>query len=193
MLKSLAILAALLALLTGCNDSRRIEPPAFDADSAANKAFADYDKNRDGFLDAKELESCPALQGALKRLDKDGDGRLSRAELLARLEEFEDSRVGLYVTTVKVQLDGKPLAGATVELEPEPFMGPTFNAVRATTDDGGRAMPKSAQGDVPGCQFGFYRVRISKKDSSGKDLLPSRLLGAELPSGATLVFSLNSK
>lgn len=192
MVKSLPLLVAWLALLSGCSDSRRIEPPPFNADDAANKAFADYDKNHDGFLDAKELDHCPALKAALKQLDKDGDGRLSRDELLTRLQEFEDSRVGLYVTTVKVQLDGKPLSGAIVELEPEPFMGTGISAARATTDDAGRAIPKTAQSDAMGCSFGFYRVRISKKDSAGKELIRSRLLGAEVPSGASLVFSLTS-
>jgi hypothetical protein len=180
----------------GCADTRRIEAPALNPEVAATQAMTDLDKNHDGFLDARELESCPALKNVLKRLDKDGDGRLSREEILGKLRELEDSRVGLYVTTVKVQLDGKPLGGATVDLEPEPFMGASIKPAQGTTDDNGRTMPRTAGADVPGCQFGYYRVRISKKDAGGKELIPSRYqntLGAEIPSPGATVFTLSSK
>jgi EF hand len=189
---SLLSLVGLLGLF-GCADQRRVEAPSLDPEAAADRALADYDKNHDGFLDARELESCPALKGGMKRLDKDGDGRLSRDEILARLQDFADSNVGLYVTTVKVHLDGKPLAGADVTLEPEPFMCGAIKAAQGTTNDAGHAIPRT-QPDVPGCQFGFYRVRISKKDSSGKELIPVRYessLGAEVPSHGTLLFSLS--
>jgi hypothetical protein len=183
----------LLLALLGCADSRRIEAPALDPEAAADRALANYDKNHDGFLDARELESCPALKAALKRLDTDHDGRLSRDEILARLQEFADSDVGLYVTTVKVEQDGKPVAGANVEFEPEPFLGGAIKPAQGMTDAGGRCFPR-VQPDVPGCQFGFYRVRISKKDSSGNELIPPRYestLGAEVPGHGTLVFSLS--
>lgn len=190
---SLFCLMGFLLAVSGCADSRRIEAPALDPEAAVDRCLADYDKNHDGFLDARELESCPALKAALKRLDRDRDGRLSRDEILARLREYRDSNVGLYVTTVRVELDGKPLGDARVELEPELFFGGAIKSAQGTTDAGGRAFPR-VQPDVPGCQFGFYRVHISKKDSSGKELIPPRYestLGAEVPTNGVVVFSLS--
>jgi hypothetical protein len=183
-------------LFLGCTDSRRIEAPSLDPEAAATRAMDDYDKNKDGFLDAQELVSCPSLKSALKRLDKNGDGRLSQDEIIAKLKEFQASRVGLYVTTAKVQMDGKPLANATVEMEPEPFMGPSAKAAQGTTDENGRTTPRTSGADLPGCQFGFYRVRISKKDGAGKELIPARYqisLGADVPSFNAIVFKLSSK
>ena len=176
---------------------RRIEAPALESEAAADRALADYDRNKDGYLGCAGAGELPRAQGGTQA---SGQGRRRAFEPGARswtgFRSFEDSQVGLFVTTVKVQLDGKPLGGASVELEPEPFMGPSIKAARATTDDNGRAMPRTADADLPGCQFGFYRVRISKKDSSGKELVPARYqntLGAAVPSGGTLVFSLTSK
>ena len=177
------------------NGPRRIAAPSFDPENAATKAMTQYDANRDGFLDAEELDKCPALKNALKQLDTDGDGRLSREELLHRLQQFKKTDVGVFSTTVKVRMDGEPLVGALVEMEPEPFMGSSIKPAQGTTDDSGRALMRIAGPEPPGCNFGFYRVRISQKDASGEELVPDHFqgtLGIEVPnsSGGGTVFSL---
>jgi hypothetical protein len=192
--------ATLVPLLftAGCGSPAPVEAPALDPDAAAARAMTDYDRNHDGYLDARELEACPALKSALKRLDKDGDGRLSKEEIAERLREFEDSRVGLFVTTARVVLDGKPLADATIQLEPEAFMGSSIKPSRGTTDALGRALPRIEGSQLPGCHYGFYRVRLSRKDASGNETIPAQYqntLGVEVPNptGGGIVFSLTSK
>jgi hypothetical protein len=187
-----------LPLMFGCGGPPRVEPPALDPEAVATRAMTELDRNHDGFLDARELESSPGLKSALKSLDTDHDGKLSKDELLDRLAEFQESRVGLFITTVKVVLDGKPAAGVTVDMEPEPFMGSSIKPAHGTTDDSGRATMRIDGEKLPGCQFGFYKVRLSKKDASGQEVIPARYantLGAEVPkpSNGSLVFTLSSR
>ena len=163
-------LAALLA--PGC--ATRIAPPPLDPKAAGARALADYDRNRDGFLDARELEQCPGLKSCLARLDKDRDGRLSQGEVEKLLEGYRDSGIGLIEVACRVTLDRQPLAGAEVTLAPEPFMGEGARPARGTTDERGRARPQVEGAPVRGCHLGVYRVRISKKDAQGRETVPAR-------------------
>jgi hypothetical protein len=173
MLGRIAFLCALLTLV-GCNGSgTRVEMPAFSATSATDQAFAVYDGNRDGVLDARELERCPSLKGALERIDTNGDKRISKEELQDYLGSYEDSQVGLMEMIIRVTLDDKPLTGATVDMEPESFMGSGISPATGTTDNSGRARMKLKGADGFGMQFGCYKVRISKKEA-GRETLPAR-------------------
>lgn len=160
------------------------------------------DSNKDGVLDGKELERCPALKQALKRFDRNQDGKLTFEEIEERFALYKDSRIGLFEAIVKVTLDGKPLAGATVTIEPEAFLGPGIKAASGTTDERGAARLQVTGADRPGCHFGLYRVRISLKDSAGRESLASRYneistLGMEvapdLRGSGDSVFHLKSK
>jgi hypothetical protein len=185
-----------LLCAAGCGGPAPVEAPGLDPDAAATQAMAAYDRNHDGYLDARELEACPALKSSLKGLDKDGDGRLSKEEIAERLREFEDSRVGLFVTTARVVMDGKPLADVAILFEPEAFMGSSIKPARGTTDGSGRALLRIEGSDLPGCHYGFYRVRLSRKDASGKETIPAQYqntLGTEVPNPSNIVFSLTSK
>src|SRR5207302_7614851 len=84
---------SLVLLIHGC--SARVDMPPISPEEAAKQALAEYDKNKDGFLDANELEHCPALKNALKTLDKNKDGRLSADEIAERLTAFQATGVGL--------------------------------------------------------------------------------------------------
>jgi hypothetical protein len=188
----------LLSFAVGCGGPAPVQAPALDPDAAAARAMTDYDRNHDGYLDARELEACPALKNALKRLDKDRDGRLSKEEIAERLREFEESRVGLFVTTARVVLDGKPLADVAIQLEPEAFMGSSIKPARGTSDRSGRALLRIEGSELPGCHYGFYRARLSRKDASGKETIPTQYqstFGVEVPNpaGVGIVFSLTSK
>src|SRR4051812_42823282 len=110
---------ALLPLAVGC--SKQVDIPPLDPKEVAGKALAQYDLNKDGYLDAKELERCPGLKTALPRFDKDKDGRFSRAELEEYFQLWVESKTGLQQVLCRVTLDDRPLAGATVVLEPEAF------------------------------------------------------------------------
>ena len=164
---------ALVALLApGC--AARVEAPPLGPKAAGARALADYDRNKDGFLDARELEQCPGLKSRLARLDKDRDGRLSPGEIENLLEGYRDSGIGLMEVVCRVTLGGKPLAGAEVDLAPEPFRGDGVKPARGTTDERGRARPQVEGAPLRGCHLGAYRVRISKKDARGRETLPAR-------------------
>jgi hypothetical protein len=135
--------------------------------------MAEYDTNRDGYLDPKELERCPGLNSCWKSLDTDGDGRLSASEIEDRLVTYRDSRIGIIAVICKVELDGGPLSGATVTMKPESFLGDSIKPATGTTDNDGRAQMQIQGMDVPGCQCGFYRVEISKSDGN-REIIPAR-------------------
>jgi hypothetical protein len=169
-----SFLAALGLLPAGCagGSRSRVEAPDISPSGAAAAALAEYDSNKDGYLDAKELEQCPALKGALKTIDKDGDGRLSADEIADRLTGILGSRVGLLALACQVTLNGRPLKDATVTFVPEKFLGSAVRTASGVTDRDGVASP--AAGGAPGIQPGYYRVSISKKDAQGKETLPAR-------------------
>ena len=63
--------AACLGVALGCGSADRPSPPpAYSPAEAARLALAEFDTNKDGRLDAKELARCPALKSALASMDK---------------------------------------------------------------------------------------------------------------------------
>ena len=167
------LLAGVVFLAIACS-GRRVLVPAIPAEKAGQDALAQYDANKDGFLDKDELKSCPALASCLKALDKDRDGRLSGGEIAERINSYQASRVGLSALAVKVTLDGKPLAGASVTLVPEKFLGDVIKPATGVTDARGVANVATAGEEVPGVACGMFRVEVSKKDTGGRETLPAR-------------------
>ncbi|MBM4297589.1 MAG: EF-hand domain-containing protein [Deltaproteobacteria bacterium] len=148
-------------------------------------AFQQYDKNNDGYLDAAELEQCPALKAALKQIDADGDGKISVAELQERMRQHRDSGITIQAVVCRFSMDGRPLVGANVTIVPEALHGTSVKPAIGTTDANGSVSLSIEGGTLPGCQNGFYRVQVSKKDSKGQELLPSKyqensILGLEV-------------
>lgn len=190
-------LSVIVMLAVGC--SRPVEIPAIDPTAVTSRALDEYDHNKDGFLDASELERCPGLKAALPSADKDRDGRFSRDELHEYFSQLAQSKTGLQQVLCRVTLDKKPLAGATITLEPEAFMGGKVKPAKGTTDDRGEARFQIEGAPQPGCNLGVYRVRITKA-VNGTETLAERYntrtqLGIEVsPSmrGRT-VFSLDSR
>jgi hypothetical protein len=167
------LLGGLLLLGAGCSGPNNVSPPSLSPSEAASKALADYDANKDGVLDEKELEKCPALKSALKKIDKNNDGRLSADEIAERLQLFQ--RQGLLTSArVEVLVDGTTIGQATVTLVPEKFMGPAFKPASAVTDVGGTA-PLQVEGFYKGLvPMGYYRVEVSKKNAAGQETIPAR-------------------
>ena len=118
----------LLCLLPGCGGGDALTMPTYSPDQAAQQAMAEYDTNHDGFLDKQELERCPALKQGLDTIDKNGDHRLSAEEIAGRIQIYQDSQVALKAVGCHVQLDGRPLPGATVTYVPEKFMGSSLKS-----------------------------------------------------------------
>jgi hypothetical protein len=171
-MSSLFFLSALSLLSAGCSGG--VSQPSLAPAEVGRQAVAAYDKNGDGFLDAKELEDCPALGKSLSILDKDGDGKLSAQEIADRVQSYLDSRIALTGVVCRVLLDNQPLEGATVTFEPEKFMGPNIKPASGVADQNGAVQLQAVGETFAGVHLGFYRVRISKKDAAGRELVPSR-------------------
>ena len=180
---TLFLVCLAVGMLPGCAGGEK--GPSYAADQSAQQALAEYDTNHDGFLDAKELERCPALKNSLDSIDTNGDHRLSAEEIAARIQVYQDSQVTLKAHACNVRLDGKPLQGATVTFVPEKFMGTGLRNASGVTNERGTVEPNVEGEKLPGIQPGFYRVQISKKNASGQETIPARynqdsILGIEV-------------
>jgi hypothetical protein len=51
--------------------------PTVDPRAIARRAMAEYDSDKNGFLDVQELERCPGLKSFLENYDRNKDDRLS--------------------------------------------------------------------------------------------------------------------
>jgi hypothetical protein len=172
---TLLIISLAVSFLPGCGGSGDdLIPATYTPDASAGQALAEYDTNHDGFLDAKELERCPALKSHLDLIDENGDKRLSAAEIAARIEVYQDSQIALKNVGCQVLLDGRPLQGATVTYVPEKFMGPSLKSASGVSDHLGAVQLHMEGEKLPGVQPGLFRVLVSKKNAAGQETIPAR-------------------
>jgi len=174
---------ALAVIATGTPGCRRgpatVRQPAIDAAGAGREALVLYDTDNNGMISGKELDASPPLKAALSRLDTNGDGGVSAAEVTERVKAWKAMRTGLASWRARVTLDGQPLTGAHVVLEPESFLGTSIKPASGDTNPFGDVSPSVAREELPdpslpgGVHFGLYRVRITKA-AGGKESLPSR-------------------
>jgi hypothetical protein len=188
-LAALAIALTILAT-SGCwgGGSSRVVPQSIAAD-AAQKAMELYDTNHDGFLDEKELEKVPGLAAAKKQVDTNQDHKISAEEIAARIESWQQSKMGRIVLTCVVTHNGRPLPGATVTLVPESFLGDQLTSGSGVTDSRGRAFIAESA-NPPGLSPGFYRVQVTKAGEK----IPAKyntetILGQEIGSEAAALNS----
>jgi hypothetical protein len=171
----LSLVVVLCVAAIGCGGPGRIEPPSIEPSAAGAAALKAYDQDGDGGLSREECTRCPGLADeAFGRYDADGDARITGQEITARLQSMLDKKIGLVPAWCTVTLDGQPLAGAVVQLEPEVFLDGMLGAARGTTGVRGTAQIDSvaAEGDetLPGTPPGIYRVRITHPEVN----LPAR-------------------
>ena len=128
---------------------------------------------------------------------------MTAADISDRLGEWVKDSTTLISGTPTVYLDGRPLEGATVTFEPEPFLGPSYHPHRGQTSSVGAAqLDAELQAYPGGIYVGLYRVRISKM-VNGTETVPARYntateLGREVAGGIrdsreSIVFRLKSK
>jgi hypothetical protein len=132
------------------------------------------DKDGDGKLDAEELKGSPGLLAARGRIDGDGDGQITAEELQKRFEKYLVHKIGAIAFVGSVTNAGEPVSGAEVALEPEPFFEGVLSPASGLTDQAGFFRVQVPGLEVPGAQPGIYRVRVSKKDPNGQELIPAR-------------------
>ena len=164
-----------LVFLAGCSGRpSRLDPPEIPSD-AGEQAVGKYDANGNGSIEGDELDKVPALKASLKRVDTDGDGQVSAAEVNARIDAWRKSRVALARVAATVRRDGRPLRDAVVKLVPESFLGDAVKTAQATTDGSGAAhLQISNDPDERGVQLGYYRIEVTKPGGDGKETIPPR-------------------
>ncbi len=175
------VVVACVGLLAGWGCSQRpsrIHPPPIDASAAGRLAIEQYDTNGDGLIGGDELDKAPSLKASMKNLDKNTDKKVSAEEITARIEKWQDEKVGKTSLMVTVTSRGQPLPGATVRFVPEKFLGDEVQAAEGKTDSGGFAdlsvpLDPNDPKDVRGVHCGLFRVEISKK-VGGKETIPAR-------------------
>jgi hypothetical protein len=163
MRRRIGALTAALGLTFGCysGSPSRVYPDKPDP-HAAERAMELYDANKDGYLDAKELEKVPGLKAALRQIDLNNDGKISAGEISARIESWAASKLGRMALTCTVTHNGKPLGDAKVRFVPEKFLGGEIKTYEGTTDEHGGAPIFVAGTAVRGITPGFYRIEITK-------------------------------
>lgn len=175
----LGLMAALLAGWGCRRGPAPVRQPTIDPAASGRAAVALYDTDGDGLIAGAELDASPPLRAALSRLDTDGDGGVSADEVAERVRAWKAMRTGLASARFHVTLDGRPLSGGRLVLEPEPFLGSEIKPAEGTTNTFGDVSPSVAAEDLPdpslpgGVHFGLYRVRITK-DAAGRETLPAR-------------------
>lgn len=178
-----------LLICSGCmGGPSRVHPVDFDPDDSTARAMEEYDTNGDGILADEELDASPPLKSAINQIDTDKDGKISEQELLARLDQWDERRTAVITTSVTVLSQGRPLAGATVTFDPEPFLGESFVQATGETDQYGQVSPSVADkerfGGFGGIPPGLYRVRVSL-ERNGMEMIPDKynsetILGQEI-------------
>jgi hypothetical protein len=164
---SVSFVLATSLLLAGCsNRPSRVYPPGIDAEAAGEGAMEKYDTNGDGKVAGEELANAPTLRAALPRLDKNGDQAVSADEVTARVEAWQESRVGRMPGMCRVIYNGRPVANAKVVFDPEEFLGDEIKEATGTTDANGMASVSIAvdpddESAARGVAPGFYLVRIT--------------------------------
>jgi hypothetical protein len=169
----------------GCS-GMRTERVEVDPQTAANEAIRAYDENGNKTIEKKELEKCPALLGSKSLFDSDKDDRLNSQEIAARIEGY--TMLSTHIAAeVRVVKDKRPVEGALVTLEPEPFLGAGYPTYQGKSDQNG-LVALSASPPTPGIAVGLYRVVIACPDGTNK------VLGCEIaddvPSVTRILFSL---
>ena len=111
------------------------------------------------------------LPPAISRYDTNGDRKVTAANIAARIEKWQSSKVAIASLSVVLSLDGQPLADAKVTAEPESFLGAAVQPATGKSDAYGNA-PLLVAGK-PGASYGLYKIRVSKL-VAGKETLPAR-------------------
>lgn len=199
-------LAALSITFCGCSGRPgRIGTPEIDPSAAAHKAIEELDSSGDGLLSAAELRACPALAHAAPSYDTSGDGSLGQEEIEAGISRWASSRTGAIMLPFRVQLNGRPLENAEVQLIPVSFVEESLKPAVGKANDRGSGMlglapddrPSGAP-DTPLVPPGLYRVEIRHPSISVPSQFNSEsILGVETyvaaQNPAGIIWDLDSK
>ena len=157
-----------LVLLAGCSGRpARYEAPSVDLDAAAAKAIELYDTNADDSLSKEELAKCPGILAKLTAYDSDGNGSIGQSEIATHLGRLLNRTGGTQLSAL-IFLKGRPLGGATVIMEPEPYLGEGIQSAKGVTDGSGSTELAISPEFVPEhlrrintVHYGTFKVRVT--------------------------------
>jgi hypothetical protein len=166
-LTSLRLLLVMM-LAVGCSSApERFMAPKVDTEAAAAEAIELYDASGDGALSREELIKCPGMLSKLAVYDQNNNSSVEQDEIAAHLGRLLN-RTGGTQLTATVMHKGRPLSGATVVLEPEPYLGDTIRAAQGVTNGAGSAelgippefVPEHLK-RIKSVHYGTFKVRIT--------------------------------
>jgi hypothetical protein len=160
------LIVAVAAILPGCwGGPAGVAPPDWDPEGMADAAMQLNDKNNDGILDEEELAAAPGLKAAAEAeggsADANNDGKLTRDEIRDRIAYYEQTQTGIQMAGMQFNRNRQPLAGATVELVPEPFLEGVLDVARGETRPTGFALPSIEGESMEGVRPGMYRIKVT--------------------------------
>jgi hypothetical protein len=182
-------------MTSGCGSRpKAIQPPDIDPQQFAAGAMAKYDTDSNAILSKQEVAASPTISFSLQRMDTSGEGEVTAEELAAFAQKhWLEMKAGIIPLQCEIYFKGRPLNGATVTLEPEPFMQGSVHPASGLTR-GSTARINLSDEDRPtpnanGVQNGLYLVRISKV-VNGKETIPveyneATTLGVEVAARAS--------
>jgi hypothetical protein len=138
------------------------------------------DKNGDSQLDQHELAAAPGLASGVRFIDKNIDSKLGRDELIERFARYRDSRIGLMPSELRITYNGRPLAGAEVQLVPEFFLEGVIEPATGTTRGDGTVRPSVPNQPTPLLRVGYYRVEVTSGERPLPGKFTSQTLGVEI-------------
>lgn len=158
----------LVSIVGGCyNGPQRVKAPKVNVSAAARQAIELYDTNHDGKLSPEELANCPGILISIDAYDANHDKFVDEQEIQNRLSHLVNGTGGTQLGC-NVYYQGKPLAGAKVVFEPEPYLGTEIQSAEGETNSYGLAVLGIPSDKVPAAlknakivQYGTYKVRIT--------------------------------
>ncbi len=180
-LAAVASSLSFLAALPGCSGrASRVGAPDWDPPAIVERAMTELDANGDGQLDADELKHAPGLADGLRHIDHDGDGKISATEFEERLTRIAGDKLALRGRGYRITHRGRPVAGAEVRFEPEPFLGGVIEPAVGISDEEGVVRPSANVDGLHGLRTGFYRVHVKTVPPLPTTLGPEVVVGVEI-------------
>jgi hypothetical protein len=158
-----------IAAFAGCSRApARFDAPQVDPVAAAAQAMELYDANRDAILSKDELARCPGILSKISVYDLNHNGSVEQQEIAGRLADLLKHRTGGTGLNARILYNGRPLQGASVVLEPEPYLGGQVQTATGTTDGAGSTELAIPPEFVPqhlrrikSVHYGTFKVRIT--------------------------------
>jgi hypothetical protein len=195
-----ALLPLLIVAAIGCSRSpQRVKAPKIDPNTAATQAMNLYDANHDGRLSEDEAAKCPGVLRSFAGYDTNKDKAIDQDEFNTHLANLLRNGTGATELGCTIHFQGRPLSGAIVVFEPEPYLGNDIQAAQGVTNNYGVAKLGMPPDMVPErlknmklIQYGTFKVKVTHPTIS----LPAKFntdttLGYEtIPGDPTVIFTL---